>query len=214
MRAGWLGTVGCFRLTLDAIEFFVYSRAAPSAAEIEDDPALHEEHWSYMDRFGAGMIARGPTLATDRATWTGSLHIVDLPSAEAAHQFVEREPYNRAGLFEHHLVRRFRNLLGRTMWESLADPEAPRFLVIAQAPAAAGEPARAVPLPDLTALARERLFVHGELLTPDEARPAGVALALQAPTRQAVDALLRGPRVRLDEHLDVQILDWEFGGRR
>jgi hypothetical protein len=71
-----------------------------------------------------------------------------------------------------------------------------------------------VPLPDLTALARDRLIVHGELLTPDEARPAGVALALQAPTRQAVDALLRDGQARLDEHFDVQILDWEFGGRR
>ena len=70
-----------------------------------------------MDRFAEGMVARGPTLAADRATWTGSLHIVDLPSADAAQKFVEREPYNRAGLFEEHLIRRFDNLLGRTMWE-------------------------------------------------------------------------------------------------
>lgn len=167
-----------------------------------------------MDRFSDGMIARGPTLAADRATWTGSVHIVDLPSAEAAHQFVEGEPYNRAGLFEQHLIRRFNNLLGRTMWESPGGPDDPRFLVIAHALADAGEHAPAVPLPDLTALARERLIVHGELLTPDEARPVGVALALQAPTRQAVDALLRGGQARLDEQFDVQILDWEFGGRR
>ena len=70
-----------------------------------------------MDRFADGMIARGPTLGADRETWTGSLHIVDLPSAEAAREFVEREPYNRAGLFEQHIIRRFKNLLGRTMWE-------------------------------------------------------------------------------------------------
>jgi hypothetical protein len=50
-----------------------------------------------MDQFADGMIARDPTLAADRATWTGSLHIVDLPSVEAARRFVEREPYNRAG---------------------------------------------------------------------------------------------------------------------
>ena len=71
-----------------------------------------------------------------------------------------------------------------------------------------------MPFPGLTALARERVIVHGELLTPDEARPVGVALALQAPTRQAVDALLGGGRARLDEHFDVQVLDWAFGGRR
>src|SRR4051794_6888702 len=104
--------------TLDAIDFFVYSRAAPSAADVEHDRALDEEHWSYMDRFADGMVARGPTLGADRETWTGSLHIVDLPSAEAAREFVEHEPYNRAGLFEHHTICRFNNLLGRTMFES------------------------------------------------------------------------------------------------
>jgi uncharacterized protein YciI len=181
---------------LDTIDFFVYSRAGASAADVEVDPALNEAHWSYMDRFAGGMIARGPTLAADRATWTGSVHIVDLPNAEAAREFVEREPYNRAGLFEHHVIRRFKNLLGRTMWESPA------------------EHAPAVLLPDFAALSRERLIVHGELLTPDGARPVGVVFALQAPTREAVDALLRRGQPRLDEHIDVQILDWEFGGRR
>ena len=86
-----------------------------------------------MDRFADGMVARGPTLGADRASWTGSLHIVDLPSAEAACEFVEREPYNRAGLFEQHLIRRFNNLLGRTMWEFPGAPDDTRFLVIAHA---------------------------------------------------------------------------------
>jgi uncharacterized protein len=184
------------------MEFLVYSRAAPNAAEIEDEDALNEAHWSYMDRFADGMVARGPTLGPDRETWTGSIHIVDLPSADAAHEFVEHEPYNRVGLFEEHLIRRFRNLLGRTMWEFPGASDEPRFMVIAEADANA-------PAVPLIALPRECLIVHGELLTPDGAGPAGVALALQAPTRDAVDALLG-----LDQHLDVRILDWEFGGRR
>jgi hypothetical protein len=166
-----------------------------------------------MDTFD-GMIARGPTLAADRASWTGSIHIVDLPNAEAAREFVEREPYNRAGLFEHHVIRRFENLLGRTMWQSPGRSVEPRFFVIVHLLAEAGEHAPAVPLPDFTALPRERLIVHGGLLTTDEARPVGVVLALQAPTREAVDALLRRGQPGLDEHFDVQILDWEFGGRR
>ena len=197
------------------MDFLVYSRAVPSAADIETDPALNEEHWSYMDRFADGMIARGPTLAADRATWTGSLHVLDLPSVEAAHQFVEREPYNRAGLFEQHLIRRFTNLLGRTMWDYPGAPDDARFLVVAHAPTEAGEHAPAVPLSDLTAQARERLIIHGELRTPDdEARRVGVVLALQAPTRPAVDALLNGGQAGMDAQFDVQILDWEFGGRR
>ena len=76
-----------------------------------------------------------PDARSDRTTWTGSIHIVDLPNAEAARVFVEHEPYNRAGLFEHHLIRRFTNLLGRTMWEFPAAPDNPRFMVIAHAPA-------------------------------------------------------------------------------
>jgi uncharacterized protein YciI len=178
------------------MDFFVYSRAAPSAMDVEHDRALDEEHWSYMDAFADGMTARGPTLAADREAWTGSVHIVDLPSAEAAREFVEREPYNRAGLFEQHMIRGFKNLLGRTMWESGAASDDPLFFVIAHTPV--GD------------LARERLIVHGELFTADEETPVGAVFALQAPTRDAVDALVTG----LDDRFEGEIHDWEFGGRR
>jgi uncharacterized protein len=117
-----------------------------------------------MDRFAGGMIARGPTLAPDRETWTGSLHILDLPDADAAREFVEHEPYNRAGLFATHLIRPFTNLLGRTMWEAPAGSDDPLFLVIGAVPEV--EP--------------DRLVVHGELL------PGGVVYALRAATRPIV----------------------------
>jgi uncharacterized protein YciI len=196
------------------VDFFVYSRAAHSTAGVEHDPALDEEHWSYMDRFADGMTARGPTFAADRELWAGSIHIVDLPSAEAAREFVEREPYNGAGLFEHHTIRRFENLLGRTMWESPGGSSDPRFFVIAQRAPGAGELPPALLRSDVTTLLRERLIVCGELLTPDGARRAGVALALQAPTREDVDVLLRAGLPGVDEQFELQILDWEFGGRR
>ena len=196
------------------MDFFVYSRVGARAANIEHCPALDEEHWSYMDRFADGMIARGPTLAADRATWTGSVHILDLPSVEAAHQFVEREPYNRAGLFDQHLIRRFDNLLGRTMWEFPRGSDDPLFLVIAHAQTEGGEPPPAVPFPDLTALEPARLIVYGDLLSLSEPTSVGVALALEAPTRQAVDRLLWGGRARPTKYFDTRVLDWEFGGRR
>jgi uncharacterized protein YciI len=200
--------------TLGTIDFFVYSRASPSAASVEHDRALDEEHWSYMDQFADGMIARGPTLGADRETWTGSIHIVELASAEAAREFIEREPYNRAGLYEHHIIRRFKILLGRTMWQSPGETVEPGFFVIAEVAAEAGEHAPAVRLPDFTALPRERLIVHGELLTADDVTPTGVLFALQAPTRESVAALLGEGQAALEGHFDVQILDWEFGGRR
>lgn len=76
------------------VDFLVYSRITSAAVNFEHDPELDEQHWSYLDGFADGMTARGPTLGTDRETWTGSLHVVDLPSAEAVREFVAREPYN------------------------------------------------------------------------------------------------------------------------
>jgi uncharacterized protein YciI len=186
--------------TLGRIDFFVYSRAARTAADGDHPAALDEAHWSYMDEYADTMVARGPTLAADRATWTGSLHILDLPSAEAARAFAEHEPYNRAGLFGEHVIRRFENRLGRTMWEVAGQPsDDPRFLVLAHG-GEWGPPAR------------EGLIVGGTLLAPDGTQPAGIAVVVQAPDRETAAAVLgeqgAGP------HLDVEIHDWEPGGRR
>jgi hypothetical protein len=76
------------------------------------------------------MIARGPTLAADRETATGSLDVLGLPSVDAAREFVAREPNNRAGAHADHFIWRFENLLGRTMWEFSGVADEPRFLVI------------------------------------------------------------------------------------
>ncbi len=195
---------------MHGIDFLVYSRAAG----VEPDHPLTEEHWSYMDRFADRMTARGPTLAANRETWTGSLHIVDLPGPDAARDFVEREPYNRAGLFAGHVICRFENLLGRTMWEFPGDSVNPRFLVIAQRRAEDDERSPALPQAGFTGLPRERLIIHGELSTLDEQSPAGVVLAVQAPTSEAVGALLGDGLFNPDGRVDVEIHDWEFGGRR
>jgi len=187
------------------MDFLVLSRAAAHAAGTDDD-ALNETHWSYMDRFAGSMIARGPTLAADRKTWTGSVHVLGLPDAGAARRFVADEPYNRAGLYKEHSIWVFENLLGRTMWE-FAGPQAtePRFLVIAEGSL---EP---MALAELPAPLRDRLIVYGTLRSAQNGTAAGVAFAVQAPTRAAVDALAHEavePRAR------VQMYDWEFGGRR
>jgi hypothetical protein len=201
---------GCTWPSLHGIDFLVYSRSAG----VEPDQSLTEEHWSYMDRFADRMTARGPTLAADRDTWTGSLHIVDLPGADAAREFVEREPYNRAGLFKSHVIRRFENLLGRTMWEFPGDSVDSRFLVFAHLHSEPDEHHSALTRAGFTASQRERLIIHGELSTPDEAAPAGVVLALRAPTAEAVDAVLKDGPICLEETVAVEIHDWEFGGRR
>ena len=180
------------------MDVFVYSRDAPEAGPLRADAELLEAHWSYMDGFADSMIARGPTLEPDRETATGSLHVLGLPSVEAAHEFVAREPNHRAGVYAEHSIWRFENLLGRTMWEFPGAADEPRFLVIARS----GPPKR---LPEEL---RQRLILYGTLTTLDEGTPVGVALAVQAPDRRAVAALLEGVLS------DVEIHDWEFGGRR
>ncbi|MFZ2034914.1 MAG: YciI family protein, partial [Candidatus Dormiibacterota bacterium] len=99
-------------------------------AGLRDDQALLEQHWSYMDTFAESMIARGPTLGSDRETATGSLHVLTLPSVDAAREFVALEPNDRAGVYGEHMVWRFENLLGRTMWDFSSQRAEPLFLII------------------------------------------------------------------------------------
>jgi uncharacterized protein YciI len=186
-------------------DFFVYSRDAPGTAHLRADGSLLEEHWSYMDAFADAMVARGPTLREDRETPTGSLHVLSLPDSDAAREFVAQEPNNRAGVYAEHLAYRFENLLGRTMWEFRGAADDPRFLVIARGDAMRHRPEV------LPGAQREWLILHGTLAGLDDAAPAGAALAVRAPDRAGARALV-GKAV---DHLpDVEIHDWEFGGRR
>jgi uncharacterized protein YciI len=196
------------------MDFLIYSRGTEVAADLPDDPGLDEQHWSYLDVFADGMTARGPTLRTDRQTWTGSLHIVDLPGPEAALEFVAGEPYNRAGLFERHSIWRFTNVLGQPMWQYAGAADELRFLVLAAAAEDQPTKVRPVPLVDLPQELRERLIVYGTLQDVDSGEPAGVVLALQVPSREALDVLLAEEQVGLTDYRNIEIHDWEFGGRR
>jgi uncharacterized protein len=197
------------------LDFFVYSRDASGTEALRDDDELLEEHWSYMDRFAASMIARGPTFGPDHETVTGSLHVVGLPSVDAVHEFVAREPNNRAGVYAEHSVWRFENLLGRTMWEFPGTADEPKFLIIAHShvpeTAARGRP---LPRESLSTELRKQLIVHGALRTLDDAAMVGFALAVQARDRQAVGTLLDQGRAGLTAFASIEIHDWEFGGRR
>lgn len=162
-----------------------------------------------MDGFAESMIARGPTLGADRDTPTGSLHVLTLPSIDAAREFVALEPNNRAGVYGEHMVWRFENLLGRTMWDFSSQRAEPLFLIIDRSHA--GRPVLAETLP--TQLL-ERLVLYGALTALEGDDAIGVALVLQAPDRDAVDALIENGRAGLGEFSEVEVHNWEFGGRR
>jgi uncharacterized protein YciI len=180
------------------MEFLCYHRDRPGSMALRDE--LLEAHWSYMDRFATGLIARGPTLTRDGETATGSVHIIDLPDAAAARAFAFEEPNYQAGVYRDVLLRRWRNILGRTMWEFPGGPTGGhRFLVLGLG---SGEPA------DLS-LDHDELIAYGPLLSDDGTRWLGTAVLLRASDPDAARAVLTP-----DRYADVEVHHWEFGGRR
>ena len=199
------------------MEFFFYCRGRPGTEALLEK--LNESHWSFMDRYAESMIARGPTLTADRTTWTGSMHIVDLPDVEAARVFAFHEPFYQADVYGEVLVRRWRNVLGRTMWDHRAAlGDDPRFLVIGR-----GRPGVEAARQALEAAQRrwfgepghlDGVILRGPLLTDDGAGWVGSALLLQLRDRAAVEAMMAGaPYVQAGLYSSVEIHDWEFGGR-
>lgn len=187
------------------MDFLIYGRAVADAPA--DTPDLDEAHWSYMDAFADRMTARGPTLSPDRTAWTGSLHVVDLADAAQARAFAVDEPYHRAGLFSGLVIRRFENLLGRTMWQVPRADGVP-FLVLADgATTDAAAPQVRPPIAD-------RLVVWGRLRRVDAPEPSGMVVALVAPDEAAARSVIEADRALLGGCEDVQVHAWEFGGRR
>ncbi|SCG40267.1 hypothetical protein GA0070609_0852 [Micromonospora echinaurantiaca] len=180
------------------MEFFCYHRDRPGSLALRRD--LLEEHWSYMDRYASQMIARGPTLASD-GTPTGSLHIVDLLDHAAARAFAFDEPNYQAGVYRDVLLRRWRNVLGRTMWDFPGGRTGGnRYLVLGLG---SGEAADLVAPPD-----RDELIAYGPLLSDNGTTWLGTAVVLSAPDPDAARAVLSP-----DRYADIEVHGWQFGGR-
>ena len=181
------------------MEFFCYHRDRPGSEALRDE--LLEAHWSYMDRYATEMIARGPTLADDGDTPTGSVHIVDLPDAAAARAFAFDEPNYQAGVYQNVLLRRWRNTLGRTMWDFPGGRAGgDRYLVLGLG---AGRAA------DLAAPADSwELIAFGPLLSDDGAAWLGTAALVRAPDPDTARAVLTP-----DRYAAIEIHHWAFGGR-
>jgi len=179
------------------MEFFCYHRDRPGSVTLRDE--LVEEHWSYMDRYQAQMIARGPTFDGD--TPTGSVHIVDLPGSAAARAFAFDEPNYQAGVYRDVLLRRWRNLLGRTMWDFPGGQAGGnRYLIL-------GLGAR--PAVDLAVpLDQDEVIAYGPLLSDNDAAWLGTVALIQAPDPDAARSILTA-----DRYASVEVHSWQFGGR-
>ncbi|MGW2028217.1 YciI family protein [Streptomyces decoyicus] len=181
------------------MEFFCYHRDRPGSLELRNE--LLEEHWSYMDRYAAEMIARGPTLDGHGDAPTGSVHIVDLPDPAAARAFAFGEPGYQAGVYRDIMLRRWRNLLGRTMWEFPGgDTDGNRYLVLGLG---AGQAADLEVPPE-----QDELIAYGPLLSDDGATWLGTAVLVRAPDPDTARATLT-----LDRYADIEVHRWQFGGR-
>ena len=179
------------------VEFFCYHRDRPGSSALR--AAMLEEHWSYMDRF-AGMIARGPTFSG--GTPTGSVHVLDLPDPAAARAFAFDEPGYKAGVYRDVLLRRWRNALGRTMWEFPGGPTGGnRYLVLGFGE---GEPADLEPPAE-----REELIAYGPLLSDDGTAWLGTAALVRASDPDSAREVLTEGR-----YAGVEVHAWQFGGRR
>nr|WP_296071437.1 YciI family protein [uncultured Actinoplanes sp.] len=189
------------------MDYFFYCRDRDGAAELRW--RLVEEHWAFMDRFAEGMIARGPTLTGDLGGATGSVHIVDLPDAEAARVFAFEEPNYRAGVYRHVTVRRFVDLLGRTMddFPGRRDEAAGRYLILAHAKPLTDWPGagRSEPV-----LERERLIAFGRLLSEDGEDWEGTAVIGEF----ADPGAIRDRFAATGAYDRIEVHPWTFGGRR
>lgn len=179
------------------MEFFCYHRDRPGSTQLRNQ--LVEQHWTYMDQFGATMIARGPTFTSDGAL-TGSVHILDLPNPAAARTFAFEEPGYQAGAYRDVLLRRWRNCLGRTMWDYTGGRPDNRYLVLGFTlePAAAAS--------DLPF--RDDLIASGPLLSDDGAWVLGAAVLLEASDANCAREVLSARR-----YTGIEVHQWRFGGR-
>jgi uncharacterized protein YciI len=183
------------------MEFFCYHRDRPGSLALRQD--LLEQHWSYMDRYAKELIARGPTFAGDGDTPSGSVHIVDLPDPATARAFAFDEPNYQAGVYRDVLLRRWRNMLGRTMWDFPGGRTGGnRFLVLGLGP---GKDAADLSVPSR----QDELIAYGPLLSDDGTAWLGTAALVRAPDPDAARAVLAS-----DRYADVEVHAWEFGGRR
>ncbi|MFI6542938.1 YciI family protein [Streptomyces prunicolor] len=181
------------------MEFLCHHRDRPGSLALRD--ALVEDHWSYMDRYAKELIARGPTLSDDGDTPTGSVHILDLPDPAAARAFAFGEPNYQAGVYRDVLLRRWRNMLGRTMWDFPGGRTGGnRYLVLGLG---TGQAVDLAPPPG-----SDELIAYGPLLSDDGASWLGTAALLRAPDPGTARAVLTR-----DRYADIEVHNWQFGGR-
>ena len=180
------------------MQFFCYHRDRHGSNDLRRE--LLEQHWSYMDGYASAMIARGPTFDGD--TITGSVHIVDLSDAPAARSFAFDEPGYQAGVYREVMLRRWEDLLGRTMWDfSGGTTDGNRYLVVGLGSHGSSDLSESVD--------HDELIAWGSLLSDDGVAWLGTAVLVRAVDADVAAAVLTGGL-----YDEIEIHRWQFVGRR
>jgi uncharacterized protein len=174
------------------MEFFCYHRDRPGSVPLR--MRLREAHWSYMDRFAATMIARGPTFTADDEL-LGSVHLLDLPDVAAARAFVFDEPTWQAGAYRDVLLRRFR----RALASPATDGDGFLVLGLGEGPGADTTP------PEING----QFVAYGSLTSDDGAAWLGTVAIVQG-----IDAGSARKLLTAERYASVEVQPWTPGGRR
>jgi uncharacterized protein YciI len=200
-----------FEVAGGPLQYFVHGVDKEDVGEQLD--RLAESHWAYMDAHVARLVARGPTLSADGTTHTGSVHVLDADTIEAARRFAFDEPYWLVGVYGSVTVDRFHNARGGTMWDRPRPPAGtPSSLVRVTWPAQPFAPTAERDAQVLRMLAELDPLVFGGLLICDDGtRSAGLVAAVDTGTERAASIVAR---VGLpNSTTSVTTSRWQRGGR-
>ena len=103
-------------VTANYVQFMVVGVDGPAFGSSDGDE-LHEAHWAYIEDWSEALVARGPTVTADGERHTGSVHVVNLPTAADAQRFALDEPYARAGWYSEVSVAPVLACTHGTMWD-------------------------------------------------------------------------------------------------
>ena len=177
-----------------------------------------DAHWDYMDRFDAAMIGRGPLFDNAREVMIGSVHLLELDSVAAAHDFAHGDPLNEVGVFREFVIQRWVSGLARRQRDFQSDGDAERFFVHAT-----GKPGMTAQRTGLLEAHRvyfapyvERNFVfRGGTFSDDGETWTGSAMGIEIADRAALDALFADePYVKAGLYERSDFYPWRLGGRQ
>jgi uncharacterized protein YciI len=89
--------------------FIIVCTDRPNQEQLRID--TRQAHLDYIAGFKDRVVMAGPTQTDDGAHMTGSLLIMDFADRKLAEAFAANDPYNKAGLFETVVVRRWKKVI-------------------------------------------------------------------------------------------------------